>query len=115
MNERLSAFGKFEEEKQETLIIEPLKPYYLFDFSNRELMDVLRNADECSTFDKELAMWILKERGREVDPEELSNHALELSKNISAVRRYSKNWLQIGFIINLIVAFPKTAFKSLFN
>lgn len=115
MNERLSAFGKFEEGKQEELLIEPLNPYYLFDFSNHELLDVLRKPEDWSTFDTELSMWILKERGREIDPGELANDALLPAENLSALRKYSKQWLHFGFIINLIVAFPKTAFKSLFN
>lgn len=115
MNERLSTFGKFEEEKQEELRIEPLKPYYLFDFSNHELMDLLRKNNEWSSFDQELALWILKERGREVDPKEFSNDAIAPSDNLSATSKYSRNWLYIGFIINLIVGLPKTAYKSLFD
>jgi hypothetical protein len=45
------------------------KDYYLFDFTDEELMEIVYKADEWSQFDYLLAKKLLKERGKEIKPE----------------------------------------------
>jgi len=47
------------------------KDYYLFDFIDDELKDLIANKDEWSNFDYLLALKLLKEKGKEVKEEEL--------------------------------------------
>jgi hypothetical protein len=45
------------------------KDYYLFDFTDDELMEIITKRDEWSQFDFLLAQKLLKERGKEIKPE----------------------------------------------
>ena len=47
------------------------KDYYLFSFTDQELLEILTKADEWGRLDNQLAQKILKERGKEINPEEL--------------------------------------------
>jgi len=45
--------------------------YYLFEFTNKELFEILSKPDEWGNFDYTLAQEILKQRGENIVPEEL--------------------------------------------
>ena len=61
------------EKLEEDLIKDSLekidKDYYLFEYSDEELTDVLVKKEEWSKFDYLLAQKILKERGKEINPD----------------------------------------------
>ena len=56
------------------------KSHYLFDFSDEELFEILTKKDDWSQYDYLLAQKILRERGKEINPEIiqlLKNHLQE--------------------------------------
>ena len=71
-------------EKAEKEIVEIDKDYYLLSFTDKELFELIAASDEWSPFDLSLAERLLKERGKEVTPEEIekikTNRIVELSK-----------------------------------
>ena len=68
------------------------KDYYLFEFSDEELLDLLKKPDEWSLNDYHWASEILKQRGKEVDPgtiEKWQNARIEdLSKTEAVTLKY---------------------------
>ncbi|MGK0429971.1 MAG: hypothetical protein ACJARX_001644, partial [Psychroserpens sp.] len=67
---RQSDFKKAEvilEKNAEDLINQIDKDYYLFEFSDDELYEILVKSDEWSAFDYTLAQKLLKDRGKPVD------------------------------------------------
>jgi len=64
------------------------KDYYLFTFTHRELMEIVRKPDEWNRLDYQLALKLLKERGLEVQPEETqklqTDRIAELTKSEKA-------------------------------
>lgn len=74
------------------------KDYYLFSFTDDELMDVLTKADEWSAFDVVLSRKLLAERGLNIDDKKLA--AIE-EKRIGELRAPDKPqtlWITIGYI-----------------
>lgn len=82
------------------------KSYYLFDFSNQELMDVVAKADEWSKFDFDLAQWILKERGQEVRPEVVVNMKKKRIEDLAKPDGYSMAWIYLGYFSALFGGLP---------
>jgi hypothetical protein len=94
------------------------KDYYLFDFTDQELSDILAKPDEWGHLDNQLAKKILKDRGKEIGSTEIENLK---TKRISELKRPEKSatWLIIigyvsaalggvfGIIIGLILSSTK--------
>ena len=59
------------------------KDHFLFDFSNEELIDVIKKRDEWGDDNYVLAKNILKERGNNLDPEFIKDLELERIKELS--------------------------------
>ena len=59
-------------ENEETNTGEIDKDYYLFSFTDDELMDVITKADEWSPFDVVLARKLLAERGKEISEQKIA-------------------------------------------
>jgi hypothetical protein len=77
------------------------KDYYLFEFSDDELMEILENYDEWSIYDYKLAQRILKERGKEVDKtrlEQLKKDRLDL---LRVPKKAVKGWLIFGLVFSI--------------
>lgn len=97
------------EELEENLISKSLdnvnKDYYLFEFSDEELIEIVLKSEEWNKFDYLLAQKILKERGKEVN--------LELIKAINKRRiddlkteEASPKWLiYIGYLFSVLGGF----------
>ncbi len=97
------------EELEEDLISKNLdnvnRDYYLFEFSDEELIDIVLKSEEWNKFDYLLAQKILKERGKEVD--------LGLIKAINKRRiddlkteEASPKWLiYIGYLFSVLGGF----------
>lgn len=79
--------------------------YYLFQFTNEELIDLISKQDEWSPFDFQLAQKILKDRGREISSEEI--HALKEQRveELSQPEKDSKPWVVIGYICAFLFPF----------
>jgi hypothetical protein len=75
------------------------KDYYLFNFTDEELFEVLSKPDEWSRFDFLLAQQIMKDRGNEI-----SHQTLQLLKNqrISDLKQTTtsyKAWIWAGYFL----------------
>jgi hypothetical protein len=92
----------FLNEKAEIEIVEIDKDYYLFSFTDKELLELITASDEWSPFDVSLAEKLLNERGKEVTSEEIkklkTNRIVELSKPEESQRTY----IIIGYITAIL-------------
>jgi hypothetical protein len=78
------------------------KDYYLFSFSNEELMDVVRKRDEWSALDFLLAQKLLKERGMEVNPGQLAEFQKERLKELAVPEQRYIGWIIAGYFVALL-------------
>lgn len=102
---RQSNFVKAEEileNHAKDLINQVDKDYYLFEFTNEELYEVLIKADEWNEFDYTLAQKILTNRGKSIDQELLSTFKKERLKTLSEPEGNQKSWLYAGYIFALL-------------
>lgn len=74
------------------------KDYYLFDFTNDELTEILEKDDEWSSFDYELAKKILHERGISIDDRKLAVMKEARLEELRMPDRSYNTWLIIGYI-----------------
>lgn len=77
--------------------------YYLFDFTNEELLEVIEKRDEWSRFDFLLAQKILKDRGNEIKPEAIELLKEERIDDLSKAEESPKVWIYIGYILAFII------------
>lgn len=72
--------------------------YHLFDYSDEELIEIVMKKEEWSKFDYLLAQKILKERGKEVNPELINVINKQRIKDL-ATQETSPTWLIIiGYV-----------------
>jgi hypothetical protein len=93
------------EKKAEDLINQIDKDYYLFDFTDEELYEILLKSDEWNTFDYTLAQKILKQRGKSVDKELLNSLKNERLKDLAKPEGNQKPWIIAGYIFSLLGGF----------
>lgn len=102
---QLSDFEKAEkviEEDIEDLIDQVDLKYYLFDFTDEELYEILLKADEWNVFDYKLAQKILIRRGKSIDDnllKTLKNERLEL---LAKPEENQKPWVIAGYIFAIL-------------
>jgi len=97
-------------EKVDRLLIEAEKQtigevdadYYLFGFTDAELMDVLINYDEWSKFDFVLARKLLADRGHEVDDRKLETLKREKIAKLEQPEKPQTLWIVIGYVCALV-------------
>jgi hypothetical protein len=77
------------------------KDYYLFDFTNEELMEILTKADEWGSFDYQLARKILTDRSVEVNDKTLSDLTKNRIEELKAPEPAQISWVVIGYIFAL--------------
>jgi len=68
------------------------RDYYLFDFTNEELKEILSKPDEWGHMDYQLAQVILKERGQEITEQELQ-YLKDIRKQELIRPEKSQHWL----------------------
>ena len=73
--------------------------YYLFAFTDDELLDVVAKFDEWSAFDVILARKLLNERGVKIDEEELKAVRLEVLQKPETTQSF---WIVLGYISALL-------------
>lgn len=79
--------------------------YYLFQFTDEELIDLISKQDEWSPFDFQLAQKILKNRGREISSEEIHELKEQRIEQLSQPEKDSKPWVIIGYICAFLFPF----------
>ena len=85
-------------EKAKTEINEIQDDYYLFSFSNKELIDVIEKSDEWNKFDVELAHKLLKKRGNEITSEEINELKKQRIIELSKPEQGQTVYIIIGYI-----------------
>jgi hypothetical protein len=80
------------------LCTEESNQYYLYDFSNEELLEVILKEEEWSKFDIDLARTILKERGKTIDEEILHNVKEIRIKEMAKPEESQKAWIYAGYV-----------------
>lgn len=79
--------------------------YYLFGFTDEELMEIVSKRDEWSNHDFNLALSILKERGKEVSTEELESLKVSRLSQLSQPESHNKFWIYVGYLSALLGGF----------
>lgn len=72
--------------------------YYLLEFSDEELLDVIATKDEWNSFDFVLAQKILKDRGKEIKVDEVEKLKTQRLEELRKPEKNQKNWIIIGYI-----------------
>lgn len=85
---------KIEEELVKNDLENADETYHLFDYSDEELIEIVTKKDEWNKFDYLLAQKILKERGKEINPELLNVINKQRIESL-AVQEQSPVWLII--------------------
>jgi hypothetical protein len=75
--------------------------YYLFSFTDDELMEVVTKADEWSPFDVVLARKLLGERGIKITEKDVANIEKNRIEELRAIKPISKLWIFISYIFAL--------------
>jgi len=89
-----------------TNLIEDLdKDYYLFKFTDQELIEVITKNDEWSAFDYVLAQKILKDRGQEISSELLKNLRKQRIDDLAKPEESQKTWIIGGYLFGILGGF----------
>lgn len=89
----------------ENLINEIDKDYYLFEFTNEELYEILLKSDEWSAFDYTLTQKILSERGKPVDSGLLHSLKKERLKELAKPEDNQHSWIIGGYLFAILGVF----------
>ncbi len=81
------------------------KDYYLFKFTDDELIELISKKDEWGQFDFLLAQKLLRERGKEIQPELIEELKKERLEVLAKPEESSKIWIFIGYISSFLGGF----------
>ncbi|HEY1114517.1 MAG TPA: hypothetical protein VGE66_13190 [Chitinophagaceae bacterium] len=73
--------------------------YYLFDFTDRELEQIVQNPYEWGRFDYLLAQKLLKDRGYDVVPEELEGFKELQLQEMARPESVHRSWIWLGYLM----------------
>ncbi len=76
--------------------------YYLFSFTDDELMDVIAKADEWNPFDIVLARKLLAERGKNITDEQIAIIHKKRIEELKAPDAPQTFWIVIGYLVALV-------------
>jgi hypothetical protein len=77
------------------------KTYYLFDFTDQELDEIIAKPDEWGKFDYQLAQKILKDRGKEISPEKVAELKTVRIGEIARPATVNPVWILLGYLCAL--------------
>ena len=77
--------------------------YYLHQFSDRELLEIVRNPDEWGYLDYVLAGKILKEHGISISAKELKRFQDEKMKLLAKPETADRSWVWMGYLLALLL------------
>jgi len=86
------------EKQAEQLVDKFPNDYYLYDFTDNELVEIIEKSDEWSKEDFMLSQKILKERGHKISKEEIQNIKQKRIKELRKPEKGHTGWLIAGFI-----------------
>lgn len=75
------------------------RDYYLFSFSDEQLMDVIAKPDEWGSFNYQLAKKILKDKGKNINPETFETLKQERIEALSQPKEADKATIIAGYIL----------------
>lgn len=78
------------------------KDYYLFDFTDEELIEIVTKPDEWGQFDYLLAQRLLKERGKEIKPELADTLRKQRLQELAKPEESQKSWIYAGYAFALL-------------
>ncbi len=76
--------------------------YYLFQFTNEELIDLISKQDEWSPFDFQLAQKILKDRGTELTSQEINELKEQRIEELALVEKHDVGGIITGYIFTVL-------------
>lgn len=79
--------------------------YYLFEYTDDELIEIIRNKYEWNKFDFLLAQRILKERGKDFSSEELNAFKEEYVSILAAPEKSNTIWIIVGYVCAFLGGF----------
>ncbi|MEM9833348.1 MAG: hypothetical protein AAF944_22135 [Bacteroidota bacterium] len=83
--------------------IDQLPPdYYLLNFTNEELIEVLMKPDKWSATDYKLSQEILKERGKVIDDELINTLKKKRNEELSEPEKSQRAWIYAGYLFSLL-------------
>lgn len=88
--------------KSEEDIQEVPDNYYLLNFSDEELIDVITKSDEWSTFDVSLAKKMLKEKGKEITQEEINSIKNKRLAELAKPEKSQKTYIIAGYVLAIL-------------
>jgi len=77
------------------------RDYYLFGFTDQELIELITKSDEWSKFDYLLAQKILKERGKEINEEFLNALRKQRIEELAKPEGNQKVWIIAGYLFSV--------------
>ncbi len=81
------------------------KDYYLFEFTDKELLEIISKPDEWGEFDYQLAQQILAERGNEIKPDIVGLLTEQRIKELSKQEPTSKYLIYRGYLSAILCGF----------
>jgi hypothetical protein len=72
--------------------------YYLYDFTDQELLDIVKNFDEWSAFDFALARKILKDRGVVINDRNIADFKQDKIDMLKQPEESQRFWIVLGYI-----------------
>jgi len=94
-----------EEEQIKNDIDNTPKDYYLFDYSNSELLEIINKRDEWNAFDYYLAKKILKDRGNTISQEEIIEINKDRIEELRKPTEIKQIWIILLYIVTILGAF----------
>jgi hypothetical protein len=81
------------------------KDYYLFEFTDKELFEILEKPDEWSLNDYQWAQEILKQRGQEVDKSRLDQWRQKRLEFLSKPEKVSGKYMRLSYLFCILGGF----------
>lgn len=93
------------ENEKEPLIEKVDSNYYLLEFTNEELYNILLKPDEWCDYDYSLTQQLLTKRGKPVDKDLLSSLKKERIKDLAKPEKNQKAWIIAGYLFSVLGGF----------
>lgn len=81
------------------------KDYYLFEFSDDELREILTRPDEWGDFDYQLAQQILKDRGKEIAAAVVETLKKQRNDYLAKPGMSGGGWVPVGYVASVLGGF----------
>ena len=96
--------NKILDERADELLVNINKEYYLFEFTNDELYDILTKPDAWNSLDYKLAQQILKDRGQKIDEDLLKSLKQARITELSKPNKGQALWIIVGYIFSFTIS-----------